>query len=149
MAAFALLGSCVTAVLTVVGGFFNARLHSRLGAVETKVTGFESRQDREVVARRESISLLERDQVESRARTEATLNSEREARRELETRMERDRQQSEARIMSAIHQNGARTEALSKELFDKLDHTNDKLGTLAVKFGELRGSIHPATQSEA
>lgn len=148
-----MIGVVCTSVVAVVGGLFGARLHSRIGAVESTLTerlaGFTKHINDEGRDRRESIAQVEREQVEIKAIMQTSMSLEREARKELESRMERERRESEQRIISAIKEANDRQQEQIRTLFEKQDGTTGAVNNLAIKVSRLEGSLHPAAEKEA
>lgn len=153
------MAAALTGLVTVLGTFFGARVHNKIGALEATDKAQEARIDTEGRARRESLSQLERDMVEAKARTEAMLasdkarteamlESERTARKELEARLERAMEASEHRVLQAITGHAQRGDETARILFDKQEKVIDALASMGREFSELKGRLHPIEGSK-
>lgn len=159
-AMMAYIGTGVSSFVALLGTIFGARVHTKIGSLEATDKAQEQRIETELRARRESISQLERDMVDAKARmettlasdkarTDAMLESERAARKELEARLERAMEASEHRVLAAIDQHAIRGEATAKVLFEKQEKVVEALTVMGREFSELKGRLHPLEGKEA
>lgn len=153
------MAAALTGLVTVLGTFFGARVHNKIGALEATDKAQQARIETELRARRESISQLERDMIEAKARmdttlasdkarTEAMLESERTARKELEARLERAMEATEHRVLAAITAQAQRGDETARVLFEKQEKVIDALSGMGREFSELRGRLHPIEGSK-
>lgn len=154
-----LLSALGTGILGIIALALGARVNHKLGGLEEHDKSTDARLENELRARRETISQLERDMVEAKARmettlaadkarTEAMLESERAARKELEARLERAMEASEGRVLAAIAGHASRGEATAQVLFSQHEKVADALNALSKEFAQLKGRLQPLDGKE-